>query len=296
MWNQNVLDKLAHINDAVPSVTDDYICCNKPMYMTSDSEYVCSECGLVREAEDRDCHEISSVVWFNTGSNGKKRLNVNSVRDSQYFAVLRDMKKILQSHDVQIPESILIETAQYYNIIYQHAARNGDIINRGDKRDDVIAVLLYYTCFSNNYTIRKIKIAEIMGLRSKGFSVADNIVRKYIREKVVNIKIDIDIVTGFAKRYLKNLDIYTPDRESFVCECVNTAIEHFISPAKQVITKVTGAIWALIVGQNLQISPAEIEALCDDVKFATFKSFHKDMLSFPSKFGPIFAKYGVAYY
>ncbi len=209
---------------------------------------------------------------------------------------LIDEKNALSSF---VPSTaILVAVAQNFSEILRKSQEKGSqFTKRKNIKNEVLAVLLHKEC-EKTEPFAKSKIAEMMGLRTDGFSRGYELLRLQVADGNTTLDDEGAICENKVNvYYAKILGQYFEEKSHdptyltapicpylskicfwFVRRVVNYAIKNQIGYQSQVQSKIVGAIWFAIRAMRLQITSSQLEALsCGQatggIKKATFLKF-----------------------
>ena len=292
--------------------------CNVNMNQTP-AGLECPECHCTKQiiGDLKDCVVESSGI-LKTSISGKKS-EYTSVPDNSKSQRKQILDQLIRLNDVytsgpKFPKNILESTANSYNdiqkLVIDTFDDNGEVnggkkfVKRGSIKDETLGAWLYYTCINSGLSRKKKDIAEFMQLSSNGISRGDTILRNLYNEGKITIPAYVEPSDDFSRRYLEALGLLkmteygdmteTSERyKGFVDELVETSIKKRIAACSIKSSKIVGAIWVLIVKENLGIKESLVEDACDKTRKNTFTRFSKAIDENITAFIPVFEKYKI---
>lgn len=294
--------------------------CRTTMEIQND-EYVCMEC--LRIFTYADCHMSSSQPF--SYHKEPKRYGSNDPLNEQYANIYnqliarREEYIISQAKKLNIeyePNSILIGNVspqltilvpsttmiintvkQYMEIQSKSIKSSVSFVKCGEVKDEVLALLMFMEC--SKYEQRsKREIAELMGLRTDGFSrgygqlmqqVAagnfhfdtDDIICRNKTETIFKKTLGLFLETKFREPTLSNQIKYTILYNSFlqlIQQIIKASIKHNICIRSRLQSKIVGTIWFIIRAMHYPITAKQIDFASHGIKRFTFLKFSRAIL------------------
>ena len=287
-------------------------------------EYVCTEC--LRIFTFADCH-ISSSQPF-TRHKDIKRYASNDPLSEQYASIYDQLiarrEEYITSRAKKLgieyePNSILTGTAsaaiyalapstsviisaiKQYMEIQRKAAETGKaFVKCGEVRDEVIALLIFMECSKTEQRSKR-EIAELVGLRTDGFSRgygqlmhqvaagnfvfdADDIICRdktvALFKKTLGLYLDAkygensDTKMPAASKRVFHTILYNSFLQ-MIQHIVKASIENSICVKSRLQSKIVGTIWFIIRAMHYPISAKQIDAASRGIKRFTFLKFSR---------------------
>jgi transcription initiation factor TFIIIB Brf1 subunit/transcription initiation factor TFIIB len=250
--------------------------------------------GGKREYKD-DKKSGSSLRMKSSGSRPYKYSVNNDYNRTRHRNLLNALEvKNNEYKGNKFPKSVLTRTANIYNQI-----QNLDLIKRSNVKYEIIGILMFRICIIEGTPRRKRDIAEFLNKDdgNKGMSEGEKIVRKLCADGKIDLKLDDDdskSIQGFADRFLESLGYeQNPNYSKFVVQIVDKANEKYIGANSAISSKVAGAVWILVIHENLRKTKEEVELACDRIRANTFTRFSSLIMENLLKFIDVFESNGI---
>jgi len=283
---------------------------------TQGNEYVCGQCKCI--AAHTESYMASEFMQYGCrdlrrhyGSSdplGAQRVGVYEnliTRRETYLKVVAERRGIPYVANSAMVDSardlsalapsthILINVAKIYNEIQRKALTKGaPFIRRGDVKNEILAAILFVECGKSEQRSKK-EIAEMMGLRTEGFSrgyeqlllqSADGNVTLDSDEEICEHKISYYYertigayivarynAPGGATELLR--DVLNSYNLKFIRCIIRNALKHHIGVQSQLQSKIVGTIWFLICTMRYPLTTQYLDARSGGIKKGTFLKF-----------------------
>lgn len=289
-----------------------------------DTEYRCPQCGMIRdylgEPYEKSAH---GCVKVKIGNKYKKYRSLDGDTTKSQLKYLMDDLTLRQASNpkLMVPMDALQHAAARYNSLQQHiktedVAPDGTIItkkfmHRMDKKNSILAQLIFLECIKCGQPRKKEEIARFMGLPQDGFSYGDRKLKELTAKGLINLNLPHDNICqvggdvgptkssdelalqGFTKKYLEALGIMEDKYFNFVVDLVLAATFLHIGTGSRMNSKIVGAIWTLNLHCGLGISPSRVERCCDGTKKNTYVKFYNAVIGAMNDLKCVFTKHKV---
>ncbi len=205
--HNSIEDELAITYDRCPT-------CNVLMSVKTNNQYVCSQCGLIKEnVEVADMSTITSDMNYNTMASGLRCIGSNAHR---YQTILRSQSSYDASPEIHIrnilftynhaigkegaiPKNILLNVCEQY----KHVRTEGTIY-RGTILRAILASMTYYECLRHNLLFKPCDIYKWFDVDSQTYSKGDKKVREmldhgFLSEDIREIKAENSYIIAYAR-------------------------------------------------------------------------------------------------
>lgn len=306
---------------------DSNICpsCNIPMDIQGD-EYVCSQCkriashseGHLSRESSQCCNryygssdplrEQRSNVFENLVSRRETYLKVVAARRGMTYVANCSLVDGAKELDSLAPSmSILANVARIYNEIQRKASAAGvPFVKRGDVKNEILAAIMFSECAKGEQRSKR-EIAEIMGLRTDGFSrgyeqlvrqsalgnatldtdkqICDNKIRYYYKktlgvflEQQFDAYLQDEQLACHRESIIRTRDALSDVYVRFIRSIVSHSIKYHIGTQSQLQSKVVGAIWFIVRVMRYPITASQIDVMSSGIKKGTFLKFSRDII------------------
>lgn len=214
-------DELAITYDRCPT-------CDVPMTVKSNNQYVCAQCGLIKEnVEVADMSTITSNMNYNSMASGLRCIGANAHR---YQTILRSQSSYDASPEIHIrnilftynhvigkagaiPKDILLNVCEQY----KHVRTEGTIY-RGTILRAILASMTYYECLRHNLLFKPCDIFNWFDVDSQTYSKGDKKVREMLDHGFLSSDIrEIKAENSYIVAYSKLLEI-SEEHSKFLLE------------------------------------------------------------------------------
>ena len=281
--------------------------CNYSMIKTiNELEYICENCGLVREVEDT-IDETDVIDKFVNTSSRLRVVGPNSshfqpdlYRSCAVSTAALQKKQILEEYQSyrqqyinaghrSFPVVVCVDATQYYNKIQQSC------VKRSKNKKVIMAACLLYACLKHGISAKKEEIAAFMQLPNNGLAKGDNFIRGLTADGKFDIDVDVDevgpeISTLFA--YLGYNDERYDSLKNAVREIIQISLDNNIGTTSVLKSKVAGATFTILSRSSLITEKISLQTFCKDrIRKNTIDKFIKQLTKFHSYFEQCYKKY-----
>ena len=282
---------------------DNDICdnCNIKMINITNILLECLKCGLQKNktivSKNKILHNynVASSSFLSIKIVGKnsyyyQKNLLKTCSDYQKYSYnnnLREIKILLnKSNKSRLSKEIIEHGVDIYTKVKKNTFR-------GDSRKGLIAACLYIACAYNSVSKPVSYFCKIFNITERHFSRGYMIIVDLIEREEVNLKIKVDEIHDFLKRYLKLLNINMSYLDEIV-KIINIAEKnnlHLICNSKNV-TKCCGALM-LLVSLDKKLCHVDQNLISDKCKISvnTFKKYYKLLLQYNKYYTYLLNKY-----
>lgn len=341
MSGESLLEQFARQSSALSAISSEpsieaNICptCGIAMDICND-DYICKQCKRITRSDRHFSTESQKYSNRDSrryySSSDPQREQRDSVYESlvahreEYLAALAAKYEIpyvpnsslvdgaseLSAH---VPTTAtLINVAAIYHDIQRKSSENGgtSFVRRGDVKHEILAAILFFECIKGEEMRSKREIAEMMGLRSDGFSRGYEQLRKqaaignmdlYNEDKLCEhmivyyfrITLGAYMDSAFAavrnapensQQYISSYHLLLEESRDifmrFIQEIINCAHRNHIGTKSLLQSKIVGIIWFIIQMTHYPISAQQIDMASGGIKKGTFLKFSRIILADP---------------
>jgi transcription initiation factor TFIIIB Brf1 subunit/transcription initiation factor TFIIB len=269
---------------------------------TNESEYTCSNCGLIIEGDNIDDSEESGTTSGRlriVGMNSNQfqpdlyRSGNGNTTSNQVNQIYMEYSKYRSQHIENGGRAFNLDAcrkaAEKYNIIQQSCVRRSQV------KKEIMAGCYYQSCLELGFSPAKSDIAAFMQLQTKGISKGTNFLRSFVADKKIEL-MEVDPYTPvinsvFASYY--GTENGNSDLKKAVYEIVQLCLANGIGTASILRSKIAAATFVVTQRSDKQSPPIGIAEFCVmvGIRRNTVEKFLEEMDNFHSYFEEIYIKF-----
>lgn len=304
--------KVLEAGDRIHTVEDDLAIaydrcseCNVLMKVKTNNQYVCSQCGLLKEdVEVSDMSTIISDMNYNSMSNGLRCIGSNAHR---YQVILRSqsnndaspeihVRNILFAYnhkigkDGAIPKDVLLNVCEQF----KHARMEGTIY-RGTILRAILAAMTYYECLRHRLLFKPSDIYRWFEVDSQTYSKGDKKVREmldhgFLADDIRNINAENSYLSAYANK------IELPDEHKTFLELLMTfTTKHkLLNPNAKSSTRALCVLHLFLVAVKHPIKPDDFKQLFK-CNYGTIRTLSLTLFDVSKTLIPLFEEHHISY-
>lgn len=296
-------DQSETIEDELAINYDRCLQCDVPMSVKTNNQYVCPQCGLLREnVEVSDMSTITSDMNYNSMSNGLRCIGNNAHR---YQTILRSQSNSDTSPEVHvrsilftynhsigkqgaIPKDILLNVCEQF----KHARLEGTIY-RGTILRAILAALTYYECLRNKLLFKPSDIYNWFEVDSQTYSKGDKKVHEMLDHGFLADDIrEINAECSYLHAYATKLEL-PDDQVSFLIVLMEFTTEHkLLNPNAKSSTRALCVLHMFLVAIKHPIKSEDFrkDFSCN---YGTIRTLSLDLFAASEKLMPLFKEHNM---
>lgn len=258
-------DELAIQYDRCPA-------CDVPMTVKTNNQYVCPQCGLLREdVEVADMSTIASDMNYNTMSNGLRCIGNNAHR---YQTILRSQSNNDASPEIHvrnimftynhaigktgaIPKDILLNVCEQFKQVRQEGT-----IYRGTILRAILAAMTYYECLRHKLHFKPCDIYRWFEVDSQTYSKGDKKIREMLDHGFLADDIrEINVENSYLHAYSVKLEMPTEHIQFLQVLMAFTDKENLLNPNAKSSTRALCVLHTFLVAIKHPIKPDEFKQM-----------------------------------
>lgn len=258
-------DELAIQYDRCPA-------CDVPMTVKTNNQYVCPQCGLLREdVEVADMSTIASDMNYNTMSNGLRCIGNNAHR---YQTILRSQSNNDASPEIHvrnimftynhaigktgaIPKDILLNVCEQFKQVRQEGT-----IYRGTILRAILAAMTYYECLRHKLHFKPCDIYRWFEVDSQTYSKGDKKIREMLDHGFLADDIrEINVENSYLHAYSVKLEMPTEHVQFLQVLMAFTDKENLLNPNAKSSTRALCVLHTFLVAIKHPIKPDEFKKM-----------------------------------
>lgn len=279
--------------------------CNVLMTVKTNNQYVCGQCGLLKEnVEVADMSTITSDMNYNTMSNGLRCVGSNSHR---YQTILRSQSSQDSSPEIHvrnilfafnhsvgkqgaIPKHILLNVSEQF----KHLRLEGTIY-RGTILRAILAAMTYYECLRHKLLYKPVDIYTWFDVDSQTFSKGDKRVREMLDRGFLSEDIrEINVEVSYIHAYASKLEL-SEDEIHFLHKLMQfTTDQKLLNPNAKSSTRALCVLHLYLTATKHPIKSEEFKTTFK-CNFGTIRTISLDLFHASSKLIPIFEEHQIPY-
>jgi transcription initiation factor TFIIIB Brf1 subunit/transcription initiation factor TFIIB len=238
------------------------------------------DCPISIKIVGKDSYRYQKALFKYSSDYGKTQSNTTN----------KQLDKCNAQSKMKLKKIILREAAGLYREIQKLK-----IVCRGKGRLGVLCSCTGYVCKRHDITKKPKELAMFFGIEESYLSDGDRLLRRLHADKKIDIPVHHNPKNAYLRQYFESLEINLKYKQ-FVSELIDksTGMDMMGDNNSRISTKCAGAIYALIVQENLKISKKQIVEDCKISK-STFLRYYEYLVINRKALKPIFLKHKVAH-
>lgn len=279
--------------------------CHVRMAVKANNQYICSQCGLLREnVEVTDMSSITSDMSYNSMSNGLRCIGNNAHR---YQTILRSQSNSDTSPDTHvrnilfaynhaigkegaIPKDVLLNVFDQF----RHVRTEGTIY-RGTILRAILAAMTYYECLRHKLLFKPSNIYKWFEVDSQTYSKGDKKVREMLDHGFLSEDIrEINAEVSYIHAYGSKLEL-SDDYIAFLTKLMEFTTEHkLLNPNAKSSTRALCVLHTFLVSIKHPIKPDEFKTLFK-CNYGTIRTIALDLFHVSDQLLPLFEENNIPY-
>ncbi len=277
--------------------------CNVLMKVKTNNQYICSQCGLLKEnVEVSDMSTITSDMNYNSMSNGLRCIGANAHR---YQVILRSqsnndaspeihVRNILFTYnhsigkDGAIPKDILLNVCEQF----KHARLEGTIY-RGTILRAILSAMTYYECLRHKLLFKPSDIYKWFDVDSQTYSKGDKKVREMLDHGFLSEDIrTINAESSYLHAYACKIDISDEHRAFLEILMEYTTKNKLLNPNAKSSTRALCVLHLFLIVTRHPMKPDEFKQTFK-CNHGTVRCLSLDLLAAHQQLIPLFVEHNI---
>lgn len=279
--------------------------CDVLMKVKTNNQYVCSQCGLLREdVEVADMSTITSDMSYNSMSNGLRCVGANAHR---YQVILRSQSNNDASPEIHvrnilftynhaigkegaIPKDILLNVCEQF----KHARLEGTIY-RGTILRAILAAMTYYECLRHRLLFKPSDIYRWFEVDSQTYSKGDKKVREMLDHGFLADDIrEINAENSYLYAYANKIEL-SEEYKSFLGVLMDfTTKNKLLNPNAKSSTRALCVLHLFLVATKHPLKPDEFKQNFS-CNYGTIRQLSLDLFAAADRLIPLFVEHEIPY-
>ncbi len=279
--------------------------CNIQMSVKTNNQYVCPQCGLLREdVEVNDMSTITSDMNYNTMSNGLRCVGNNAHR---YQTILRSQSNYDASPEIHvrnilfeynhsigkdgaIPKDVLLNVFEQFKQV-----RTEGTIYRGTILRSILASMVYYECLRQKLLFKPVDIYTWYKVDSQTYSKGDKKVREmldhgFLEEDIRKINAEDSYLYAFANK----LELSDAHIEFLGVLMQFTTEKKLLNPNAKSSTRALCVLHMFLTVTKHPVKPEEFRQLFK-CNYGTIRTLALDLFHANEQLIPLFQNHNLSY-
>jgi transcription initiation factor TFIIIB Brf1 subunit/transcription initiation factor TFIIB len=279
--------------------------CNKLMFVKTNNQYVCNDCGYLKEnVEVLDMSTINSDMNYNyvasglrcVGANAYKYQNILRTHSSNDASPELHVRNILFTYnhavgkDGAIPKDVLLTVCEQYKQI-----RSEGTIYRGTILRAILAAMVYYECLKRKMIYKPSDIYTWFDVDPPTYSKGDKKIREMLDHGHFSENLrEINAECSYLHAYASKLNLSETHIE-FIIKLMELVTKYkLLNPNAKSSTRALCTLHLYLTAVKHSIRPDEFKEMFK-CNFGTIRTIALDLLDRMDKLIPLFEEYEINY-